>query len=135
MSNSHDSRRNLGDTPVGHYCLPEASDIKYQPILQSPKLKYAELIEFMRKSTELYSSKKSTTEAVPIVHNAFFSSDHTSLTFNVVLQSITFLVSGAVAALVAWIITTKNRKQVNNNRRVICLVSRLPHTVLKRMRL
>lgn len=125
----HDSSTSVID--VGHFRSPEASDIKYQP-LSKAFLPPDDFSRYLRKSGSADNSKKSAVADMVSDFNKAIETtavDQTlstvSHTFSIALHIATFVVSGALATLVAWIITTKPKKQVKlciNNTQYLLLL-------------
>lgn len=112
----HDSSTSEYIVDVGHFRSPETSDIKYQP-LSKALMPPDDFSRYLRKSQSADNSKKSAViDIVSDFNKEETVVDHTSSTFSqtfsISLHIATFIVSGALATLVAWIVTAKPRKQV-----------------------
>ena len=104
----NESQESVDDTEIGHFCLPETSNIKYQP---STKYSNEGFSEFMMQLSK-NSIKAEISEAVSDTSLPKESVNNSSFIFNIIFQTTTFMMSVIIAALIAWIITSKGRKEV-----------------------
>jgi hypothetical protein len=100
-------------THVGHYCLPETSEVTYQPI---SRMQYRDVEEIVRnwklsgnEKSDVYKAMSDIPDGLS--HTEVYDGDQRSLSFGIVM---TCVISGVVAALVALMITFKTRKQVRS---------------------
>lgn len=108
-SSSNDHVVDVG-TSIGHFSLPEPSDIKHWPLSKDFPM-------YSRKSSNADNSKEidvvadfDNTKEATVVDRTLPTF---SITFGFAQQLATFIVSGTIAALIAWIITVKPRNKVS----------------------
>lgn len=104
-SSSNDRVVDVG-TSIGHFSLPEISDVKHWPLSKD----FSMYLRNIDNSKEIEVSDFDNTKERTVA-------DHTlptfSFTFSIAQQLATFIVSGTIAAIIAWIITAKPRNKVS----------------------
>lgn len=105
-SSSNDHAVDVGSS-IGHFSLPEASDVTHWPLSKNTK----DISIYLRKpdNNKIDVSDFDNVKETKFVDRTSPTSSHT---FSIALQLATFIVSGTIAALTAWIITAKPRNQV-----------------------
>lgn len=110
---------------LGHYCLPQESDIDFEPVSSSAELIRADFLLFLQQMNENF--KSSITQAGTAVSRVPDSpitvqeglnptleenDDTFAITPTVSLPVFTVVVSAVIAAFISWAVTSKSKEKV-----------------------
>ena len=109
---------------LGHYCLPQESDVEFEPVSSSAELIRADFLLFLQQMNENFksSSAQAGTAVSKVPHspitvqeglNPSLEENNTfAITSTVSLPVFTVAVSAVIAAFISWAVTSKSKKKV-----------------------